>query len=618
MGVRYVIYFPKPYKHESLYSIVARFHTHMGNAAIKESCKSLFGKDNKTVHIEFPTAIQNIVSKELIDSYYSVEYFIKHHTTFPYYQVFLNETEEHDFIEELASGIGVKHIVKLGLISGTLKLKENLFFCPICAKEQEGQLGEAYWNRLHQVQGYIACTKHLVLLEEVPLKNRRSLVSASTYMKNWSQNIKFVEREDWQVKIASEIEWLFQTTINVRPEFIKKQYNERLKQKGYISYDGTTLKLQKLMSDIMSFYSEDVLKKLESNYNMKISQNWVSYAVKGKYVHPLRHILLILFLCDTLQEFFGNDYEYCPFGKRPWKCINPVFNHDEVYCITNVKISHNQNTKRAVGLFKCDCGFQYLCDEPTENREFDNRNFKVKRIHQFGETWDNILIKMVKEKQTLNYMSKRLGVSTKKIKIEAKRLELDSYWSNKGLYVGKGKIENQKDYYGEVNEFYKKNPMATRKQIAKERSAAYRWLIKNDRVWFEENMPLALPTGYRNRVDWSERDEQLLREIQQLIIEWDNHVEKPIRITETSIALKLLNKQSLYGKYRENYPKTMQYVSSVVETFEQYYKRCVQRAIDIYGSTFTSVNQLIKAAQISYGAYYQIKGFVDENNNIKS
>ncbi|MDP7981249.1 TnsD family Tn7-like transposition protein [Bacillus multifaciens] len=613
-----MIYFPKPYDHESFYSIVARFHTHKGNITIQESCESLFGKGNKIVHIEFPTAIHDIVSKEPIASHYNVKYFITNHTTFPYYRIFLDESQSSSLMDELAYGDGIKHAAQLGLISGDVKLKENLFFCPLCAKEQKEQFGEAYWNRVHQVQGYKVCTKHLTILEEVPLKNRRSLISLSTYMKNWSQNIQLIEREDWRVKIAYEIEWLFNTSINMKPEFITKQYSERLKQKRYISYDGNTLKLQKLMEDILNFYSENVLKGLELNLNPENLKRWISSAVKGKYVHPLRHILLILFLCDTLQEFFKNDYEYCPFGKGPWKCINPVFNHDDAYCITNVEISHNQHTKRAVGLFKCDCDFHYLCDEPMEDKEFDIKNFKVKRIHQFGKAWDNTLIKMVKEKQTLNYMSQRLGVSTKKIKIEAKRLELDGYWSNKGLYVGKGKMENQRDYYKEIKEFYKKHPMATRKQIAKERSAAYRWLIKNDRMWFEENMPTTLPTGYRNRVDWSERDERLLRDIQQLLIEWDKHVEKPTRITETSIALKLLNKQSLYGKYRGHYPRTAKYVSLVVETFEQYYKRCVRRAIDVYGNTFTSVNQLIKAAQISYGAYYQIKGFVDENINIKS
>ncbi|WP_456028139.1 hypothetical protein [Bacillus cereus] len=132
-------------------------------------------------------------------------------------------------------------------------------------------------------------------------------------------------------------------------------------------------------------------------------------------------------------------------------------------------------------------------------------------------------------------------------------------------------------------------------------------------MWFEENMPLVLPTGYKNRVDWSVQDEQLLKDIQQLIIDWDNNIEKPVRITETSIALKLLNKHSLYGIYREKYPKTVQNVSTVLETFEQYYKRCVERAISLYGNYFTSVNQLLKAAQIGYGAYYQIKGFIDEN-----
>ncbi|MBK5493192.1 hypothetical protein [Bacillus sp. TH13] len=114
----------------------------MGNETVKESYKNLFGKDNKTVHIEFPTDINNIASNELISSYYNVEYFIKYHTTFPYYGVFLNEAEKCSFMEELASGVGVKHIFKLGLISGDLKLKENLFFAHYVPRNKKGDLGK--------------------------------------------------------------------------------------------------------------------------------------------------------------------------------------------------------------------------------------------------------------------------------------------------------------------------------------------------------------------------------------------------------------------------------------------------------------------------------------------
>ncbi|WP_176397909.1 hypothetical protein [Bacillus cereus] len=40
--------------------------------------------------------------------------------------------------------------------------------------------------------------------------------------------------------------------------------------------------------------------------------------------------------------------------------------------------------------------------------------------------------------------------------------------------------------------------MATRKQISKERSAAYRWLIKNDRVWFEKKHASSIADSIQN------------------------------------------------------------------------------------------------------------------------
>lgn len=612
------MYFPSPYVNESFYSIVCRYHVHSNNIMISQTLNELFENPGKVLHIEFATEVEKVLKKAGVINYLSVDEVINNHTNFYYYKKFLSEKESIAFFQSIRSGTGIDQITQLGLISGNIKLKSELFYCPLCAKEQIETVGEAWWNRLHQLQGVNICSTHYVCLHKVVLTGRKKLLPLSVHInKKEIDEIKYVSKDSMHVKIAKEIEWLVLNHGKTSYFSLHQQYKERLKAKGLFSYEGEVFRTRKISKLFVDFYSNGFLEMFNSVVKTENSRNWIANLINKKRTHPLRHVLFIVFLTESLEEFFQRGFIYLPFGQGPWKCLNPVATHKDSFCINNIELEQNADTRKLIGIFKCTCGFQYVRDEPNSIDKLNNNSFRVKYIKQFGKVWDKKLIEMVKQKQSLKYISNFLGVSPKKIKKEAIRLGLTVNWSNSNLYVKQGRKHNKRDYYEEFLSFYKSNPQTTRKEISENIPAVYRWLLKNDREWFEKHMPKVKSAGYRNRVDWKKRDELLLEKVKQVLKNWDNDKKRPVRITEAAIAREVLNRNYLFGSYRMYYPKTSAFVESIVEKPGTYYKRCIDKLVMQHKSKkFTSLNELAKFTRLSFNNIYSIRDYIHEKLNV--
>lgn len=613
-----IMYFPKPYENESFYSIVCRYHIHSNNMMISQTLYELFDKPGKVLHIEFATEVEKVLKKTGVIDHLSTDEVINNHTNFYYYNNFLSEKESIDFLQSMKGGTGLNSITQLGLISGHIKLKSELFYCPLCAKTQIETIGEAWWNRLHQLPGVNICTKHYVCLHKTNLTGRKKLLPLSVHMDQKElDELWYVSKDSMHARIAKEIEWLVINQQTISNWSLHQQYKERLKARGLVSYDGGLFRARKISQKVVDYYGNDFLEKLNSKIKIEDSRNWISTLINKKKVHPLRHILFIVFLAGSLEEFFQTNFIYFPFGQGPWKCLNPVVDHKGVFCINDIKLEQNADTRKLIGIFKCTCGFHYVRDEPNFLGELNNDSFRVKNIKRFGRCWDEKLIAMVQQKQSLKNISNSLEVSPKKIKKEAIRLGLTVNWSNSNLYVKQGRKTNERDYYGEFLEFYEKNPKTTRKEISEKIPAIYRWLLKNDRKWFENHMPEVKSTGNRNRIDWKKRDTLLLEKVKQVLSNWDNDKELPVRITEASIARRVLNRNYLFGSYRMNYPKTSAFVESMVEKPVTYYKRCIDKIAMYHNSTkFTSLNEVAKFTRLSFNNIYSIRDYIRDKLNV--
>ncbi|MEH6852552.1 TnsD family Tn7-like transposition protein, partial [Bacillus pseudomycoides] len=90
----------------------------------------------------------------------------------------------------------------------------------------------------------------------------------------------------------------------------------------------------------MDFYPKEVLDLLNSNISSDDPLSWtmnITQKESLKYLHPVRHILIMRLFCGSIKEFYKNDYIYQPFGSGPWICINPLVDHYLEECVENLE-----------------------------------------------------------------------------------------------------------------------------------------------------------------------------------------------------------------------------------------------------------------------------------------
>src|SRR5665648_235618 len=120
--------------------------------------------------------------------------------------------------------------------------------------------------------------------------------------------------------------------------------------------------------------------------------NWLKVATRNvaRTVHPLRHILLILFLTNDMNDFFkGIRKAYNPFGKGPWPCLNKASDHYRQDVVSRLIVTADYKTREPVGTFKCECGYIYSRKGPDKSK---NDRYYKGRVKAFGSIWNLSLI----------------------------------------------------------------------------------------------------------------------------------------------------------------------------------------------------------------------------------
>lgn len=126
----------------------------------------------------------------------------------------------------------------------------------------------------------------------------------------------------------------------------------------------------------------------------------------------------------------------------------------------------------------------------------------------------------------------------------------------------------------------RKFPKKSKTELRQMNKALYTWLYRNDKDWLNKNSPGVVdrPT-INNRVDWKERDEEILKQVKKAVAEIKQSNEKPKRITISYIG-KIIGRLALLEKHLDKMPKTKEYLNSVAETVEDFQIRRIKWAIE--------------------------------------
>ncbi|WP_417898321.1 TnsD family transposase [Bacillus haimaensis] len=580
-------WFPTPYPDELLYSVLARYHVWSGNTSPKMTIGELFGKRTVRSVWDLPANLNALLSE--LGSYWDADQLINNHTMFPYYAAFLLPKQAKQVKKSMLDGDGSTIHTRIGVAASNVKVKTNLWACSDCIIEDMETYGETYWRRVHQAHGVFVCPRHGKVLEEttvsVKAQNQHEFIVATPDVERTKIRLDGLNKEEIQLlfDISKETDSLLNNTrLQANDNTIRSKYLELLKQKGYASVNGM-VKRDRVYQSFGAKFSDRSLELLQSSVMFE-ETDWLTmiFQKHRKSFHPLRHLLVMMFLETDLDHLFGKK-EYQPFGKGPWLCLNAACPNHRKPVIKELTVTICYDTRKPVGTFHCDCGFVFSRRGPDKNKD---DQYRVGTIKEYGHVWKAKLTELVNEGYSLTEIAKEMQADRATIKKYAAELELKVPWKlpkvqkkevNEPLEGFETQLNERKNKWLNLQEEYlDKSKTELRKMVPD----VYAFLYRNDRDWLNEFSPVKKRIQTPNkRVDWEKRDNELLKQVKKVVQTWDKDADKPTKITTSSIGKKL-NELPLLQKKADKLPQTMEYINKVSEDTVSFQKRRVEFTIE--------------------------------------
>lgn len=535
-------FLPQLYPDELLHSWMARYHLYSMNNGPKQTMEDLFGQQLQLAVPDLPNNLERLNGR--------VQHFMKHttdewivdHTFFRYYTTFALPNVRQKVKEVMAESADTDktamHMLT-GVMASAVKENEYFCYCPLCVTEDIETLGETYWRLSHQLPGVLICNKHQISLcnSQVPFRpiNRHELVAATRENCPSIVSIQTYDKKTMEhlYHLALETERLVSKEFEFDLEMLQRAYRNLLQRKGLTTAKGRVHQGM-LAEQFRAFYGDECLQFLQSAVDFDSDSCWLKAITRKhrKAFHPIRHLLFIRFLGESLEMIMSYSSEvYEPFGSAPYPCLNRAADHFLKPVIGEVEISVCTDTRRLVGTFTCSCGFIFMRRGPDQTN--DDR-FKIGRIRQFGDVWMKRLHQLVRvEKFSFRAAARELGVDTKTV-IKYSEAEIGkSESSNKDNTLLEGK---QKEWIDLMD----KHPTLTVTQLRWKNSALYAWLYRNCREWLAQHSPTGRTRVVKGqvRIDWEKRDQRLVKQVQKAIKETLLE-SSPIRITVHRIVSQL-------------------------------------------------------------------------------
>ncbi len=584
-------FFPTLYPGELLYSAIARYQIRGGNLSPKATIEELFNSRTITATADLPCGLDNLVANLPPYSSVTADSLIQNHTLYLFYAPFLPPKRVKRVKESMKSVKGGNIHTTAGVMASSILTPQYFRFCPDCLHEDFDRYGETYWHRLHQVQGVIFCPVHKVALQnsQIPIQGfNKHQYEAATEFNCQTENFQLKYSQtiiEQLINLAEDTSLLLEGTYPSRTlEWYTKRYQTLLIERGYANVSGR-VKQKKLIDDFLFFYGREFLEVIDSSVAYEDKSNWLSQIVRKhrKVFHPIRHLLMIRFLEESVDSFFQNNKQYRPFGKSPWLCLNAAAEHYLKPVITDLKISHCLESKKPLGTFSCDCGMVYSRSGEDKTEE---DKLRIGRVITYGLVWENKLKELVEVKKLgLRATARELRVDPNTIKRYVALLDLTPAWTKNKPQIKSKKVasiepeeikQQKRDTWLNLQQ---KNSELSKTEMRKLTPDVYTWLYRHDRQWLNNNSPkLKQPRALVERVDWNVRDRKILTRaksaVEQLLKE-----DKPVRITIGKIGASL-GLKALLEKHLDKLPRTKAYLESVKETAEDFQIRRVKWAVE--------------------------------------
>jgi hypothetical protein len=616
--VRVLIFFPPLYEDELFYSVLARYHQFSSNENSKITMEELYGSSTLCAATVFPSNLTKLTRRLPSPESYSPEFLINKHTFLPYFAPFIPNERYQELKLAMSASDGKSIHMKVGITASTIKSPDCLRYCLECVETERALHGECYWHRTHQAEGVMVCPIHGCYLTEsdIPYSERKNKHDFASLEKN----VRIDEVSNSKGNPSHLKHWNFiseQTfyLLNnmIKPfglENLRRFYVTRLKHQGLATLTGR-IKWIELIPLFNKFYGVAFLKELNCYISETDKDTWLHKVLRKPKIacHPLRHILLLGFLGETIlsleQQQIHSNFE--PFGNGPWPCLNKAAEHYKQPVINSCEITNDFKMKVPVGTFTCACGFVYSRKGPDKK---EDDFYKIGRIKAFGYVWEQKLAELSRLDLSLRRMAEILGVDPMTVKNKLKIKEKNNENVQTELLL--------ESYRKEWTVLVEKNEGKTITEIRILSPNTYMWLYRNDGKWLKENSPKGRVSKIKNlnqRVDWENRDKQIAEQVELIAEEIINNTGEVLRVTKNEIGrrIKIISLTN-FIKCIERLPKTREALENYLESIEQFQIRRIKYFIGELKKSNATISEweVIRAAGLKSKFADKLKHIIAE------
>ncbi|MGA3599594.1 TnsD family transposase [Lysinibacillus agricola] len=564
-------WFPYPNEDELLYSIFARYSNKSMELSVRHTLKKFFNDSRSKLTPDFPSNLEMVMGQLGIFEYKDFESLLAKHTPFNYFTNFLINSDKQSIIEAIKQKKLSNIQMAIGQVSSKVKETKYFKYCPSCLNNDIHDFGESYWRISYQLPSVFICVQHNEFLHysSVLYRNKNSqLVTpnknnciSTINTKCIGNNVSFAEINHL-INIANNSKKLLMKDININSLNLVSLYKDKLRKKGLITAGGHVRQTD-LYNEFVKFYGMNILDYFQSVPLLERESCWLKNITRKHRIsfHPVRHLLLMNFLeieIDTIEM----DYFESPFGKGPFPCLNPAAEHYKDLVVNNLSIKRCTDTGRPIGIFNCKCEFKYTRLGPDISQE---GMYEYRFVRNFGSVWESKLFQYIDNE----HLSFRKAAKLLKVDVGT---AIKYYKQNKNEGEAIEKSTNTIDYRCSWLRTKKENPTYSKTKLRKLNPNIYLWLYRHDKEWLNNNSPASIKsTKIVPRVNWHERDLEILNLIKRYLLTIDNNT-KPVRLTKRHIGV-AIGKLALVEKKLEKMPLTKELIESVTESNEQYRER---------------------------------------------
>lgn len=588
-----------------MYSAIARYHFYSGNLDCKDTLEEVFQSRSVIPSVEIGSHFAILV--EQLGSNYSVETILANHTTYPYYAVFLTKQRQQEILQDVVSN-GQALYARLGMVAGSICKKNGLYYCAKCTKSDVEQFGEPYIHREHQLQGIDYCPHHEVQLRRYSVGTTSCIEYLRFELKN--MNLSSIYKTDPFAKISIHLSKqaykLLQLPLHkFSREDIKLKYRTLLSELNLITISNR-VRQKELYQAFKNKFPKGFLEKYESTLNIADEYHWLKVITRNtkRHVHPFRHLLMLYFLEQDIDDFVNQKAHVGPFGVGLWPCLNKAATHYKESVIPSVEVTRDFKSTASIGTFSCSCGFVYARKGPDMSLE---DRFSIGRVKVFGEVWMSKLKQLSNRKLSTRAIARELGVDSKTVK---RYLEGHKIISNQVKMESKALLEQ---YKNEMIEGIKKFPNLSRTALRERFNKQYMFLYRHDKEWLMKNLPIKQKKLESTKtVDWDKRDREYVVKIKMLYKELLAK-ERPIRITISAIG-KQLGILANLERHLDKLSQTKGLLEEIIESVKQFQIRRCCKVIDqmLMVNEPVTLWKVQRIAAVKTHHFYEIKPKLEE------